>query len=68
MQHINTFTNQSKLVDKYCRELLKTKQRVSCFYLKDNLLYIEFEYKEDFIFQENVAISMFELISFSHTI
>ena len=64
MQHINTFTNQSKLVDNYCKQIVKTKQKVSTFYLKDNLLYIEFEYNEDFIFQDIVIISIFELISF----
>ena len=64
MQHINTFTNQSKLVDNYCNKVVKTNQKVSTFYFKDNLLYIEFEYNEDFIFQDTVVINMLELISF----
>ena len=56
-----------KLIESYAKKVLKTKQHVNSFYQVGNEILIEFSYNEDYQQQDNILVSLFDLISFVYT-
>ncbi len=56
-----------KLIEIYCRQVLHIKQEVANFEQTEANVWIEFQYSEDYIYQENISIPLFDLISFVYS-
>ena len=56
-----------KLIEDYCKEVLNVKQDILIFRVESNNVYIEFMYNEDYMYQENLSISILDIVSFVYS-
>ena len=56
-----------KLIEDYCKEVLNVKQDILIFRVESNDVYIEFMYNEDYMYQENLSISILDIVSFVYS-
>ena len=56
-----------KLIENYCRQVLHIKQEVANFEQTEASVWIEFQYSEKYVYQENITIPLLDLISFIYS-
>ena len=56
-----------KLLDDYCKEVLGIKQEMLSYEVKVNEVYIVFLYDEDYMYQDNLSISILDIVSFVYS-
>lgn len=56
-----------ELIEAYCIEVLGIKQEIDDFREVRDIIFVSFDYKEDYVYQSDIEISLFDLISFVYS-